>query len=557
MELYGNSEDISAPEYFFEESVPILPTQEDDGIDVLSTIITEAADGILVANTISKVMTVIEDMVIENNKTNETRNYYYYPPQETWTQTILEPVPSSKFTELCDGEISKIITFLSIEAKRLMRLVSFRWKVLLDKDFLTFQQVLTRSSIWSLKTWTDCNIEKLIVCNLLDVESECLKSMGLWRTVKHLEIESQRVEDYENHKGFKQPTVGEKNLVEILKLCTMLETLVLNSGSVGNFGLELLEVNKDENCNEIVVGWQWPKVHESVTAVGDFLKKILGDLDQNFGNLEIDDGSDHENPEVPCEPHPSQIIPSDPPGVEITYQINPPPPFPAFLSLASVILSHLQNLSITVQPTKNSEKMGLIAFLHVLSFPKLHSFTIHCEEYIPDEALYRSLFRFILKHKETLKKLTLTNPILSTNFAYAGVGANQNYLAGLEKVRLREMTIAWELPIGLDMYWSNGHYLLESQRRLRKLEFHTTNTFKAATVVLNNFSYWDFIHFIHLPCLEQLHLPRIHVQDPRVTRFCTSHCKGITQERDFFLIDRRKFVFHNAYTQYFGTTLTE
>jgi hypothetical protein len=296
--------------------------------------------------------------------------------------------------------------------------------------------------------------------------------------------------------------------------------------------------------------------------------------------------------------------------------------------------------------------MGLIALLHVLTFPRLRSFTLHCQEYIPDEALYRVIFRFILKHKYTLKELVLTNPILSTNFAYAGAGANQNYLAGLEKVRLREMTVAWELPIGLDMYWSNGHYLLESQRRLRKLEFHTTNTFKAGAVVRNNFrflteailditdtgdpefdckcfaacarlkslslhvvitvrilnvdnlpdtleflhwdamytrddikwfsrflilakgiylyhdkdvpmdifapfNYGDFVHFIRLPSLEQLHLPRIHVQDPRVTRFCSQVGTGIVQERDFFLIDRNTFVFRDASANYSGSNSME
>ena len=84
--------------------------------------------------------------------------------------------------------------------------------------------------------------------------------MSFMESVKEIELESKRVEDYEPSRGLNNPTIGEENLVKILKLARNLEQLTFNSGALGNFGLELLEVKKDANKNEIVVGWQWPTI---------------------------------------------------------------------------------------------------------------------------------------------------------------------------------------------------------------------------------------------------------------------------------------------------------
>ena len=297
---------------------------------------------------------------------------------------------------------------------------------------------------------------------------------------------------------------------------------------------------------------------------------------------------------------------------------------------------------LTVQPTKNTEKIGLIALLHVVTFPSLRTLSIMVQEYVPDEALYRSVFRFISKHHNTVRHLTFINPVLSTKL---NAGSVPQYCVGLEKVKLRSFTVAWEVPIGLELYWEFGHYLLECQRRLTKLELHTTSVEKAEIAISNNFRYlteaiieisdtgdsafdcscfthcaklrtlvfhvsilvqiinvcklpdtiqvlhWDamytrddvrwfsrflilakaiylyhdkdvpmdifvpftfadFVHFVRLPCLEQLYLPRIHIQDPRVNRFCERHAEGLTQSKDFFLIDRQNFKFQDAFAQF-------
>ena len=109
-------------------------------------------------------------------------------------------------------------------------------------------------------------MDKLTICNILDIKPEHLAKLSFMESVKHIELESRRIEEYEPSEGLHNPTIGEENLILILKLARNLEQLTFNSGALGNFGLELLEVKKDENLNEIVVGWQWPTIEQVLSS---------------------------------------------------------------------------------------------------------------------------------------------------------------------------------------------------------------------------------------------------------------------------------------------------
>lgn len=157
-------------------------------------------------------------------------------------------------------ELSRLFSYFSLQDKKTSRLVCLRWKSVLDQIHLRFHRRLTRYSVSDLEKWPNAPVDKLIVCNILDVKAEHLAKMSFMESVKEIELESKRVEDYEPSGGLNNPTIGEENLVKILKLARNLEQLTFNSGALGNFGLELLEVKKDANQNEIVVGWQWPTI---------------------------------------------------------------------------------------------------------------------------------------------------------------------------------------------------------------------------------------------------------------------------------------------------------